>query len=58
MSHVREFVARNPKRPHRVLRRRVLTGLVFVAAVDAFGSVLLYRTAKELDLDALEGIHG
>ena len=25
---------------------------------DAFGSVLLYRTAKELDLDALEGIHG
>jgi chromatin segregation and condensation protein Rec8/ScpA/Scc1 (kleisin family) len=24
----------------------------------AAGSVLLYRTAKELDLDALEGIHG
>jgi hypothetical protein len=42
MSHMREFVARNPKRPHRVLRRRVVTGLVLVAAADAVGSVLMY----------------
>jgi hypothetical protein len=42
MSHLGEFVARNPKRPHRVLRRRVLTGLAFVAVADAIGAVLMY----------------
>jgi hypothetical protein len=42
MSHLREFVARNPKRPHRVLRHRVVTGLAVVAFADAVGSVLMY----------------
>ena len=42
MSHLGEFVARNPKRPHRVLRRRVLTGFALVAVADAIGSVLMY----------------
>jgi hypothetical protein len=42
MGHTRQFVARNPQRPHRVLRRRVVTGLVLVAAADAVGSVLMY----------------
>ncbi|MEP7334284.1 MAG: ion channel [Actinomycetota bacterium] len=42
MSNLGEFVARNPKRPHRVFRRRVVTGLVLVAAADAVGSVLMY----------------
>jgi hypothetical protein len=42
MSHLGEFFARNPKRPHRVLRRRVVTGLALVAAADAVGSVLMY----------------
>ena len=31
MSHLREFVARHPKRPHRVLRRRVVVGFAFIA---------------------------
>jgi hypothetical protein len=42
MSHLGEFVARNPKRPHRVLRRRVATGLALVAVADAVGSMLMY----------------
>ena len=42
MSHLGEFFARNPKRPHLVLRRRVVTGLVLVAVADAIGSVLMY----------------
>ena len=46
MSQVREFVARNPKRPHQVLRRRVLIGLAVVAAADAVGSVLMYVFEK------------
>ena len=46
MSHLGEFVARNPKRPHRVLRRRVVTGLALVAVADAIGSVLMYVFEK------------
>lgn len=46
MSHVAQFVARNPKRPHRVLRRRILTGLLLVAAADVVGSVLMYTFEK------------
>jgi hypothetical protein len=42
MSHLGEFFARNPKRPHLVLRRRVVTGLGLVAVADALGSVLMY----------------
>jgi hypothetical protein len=42
MSHLGEFFARNPKRPHLVLRRRVVTGLTLVAVADALGSVLMY----------------
>ena len=42
MSHLGEFFARNPKRPHRVLRRRVVTGLALVAIADAVGSMLMY----------------
>ena len=42
MSHLGEFFARNPKRPHLVLRRRVVTGLALVAVADAIGSVLMY----------------
>ena len=49
MSHLGEFVARNPKRPHRVLRRRVVTGIVLVAAADAIGSVLMYAFERGAD---------
>lgn len=42
MSHLSEFVARKPKRPHQVLRHRVVTGLALVAVADAIGSVLMY----------------
>jgi hypothetical protein len=42
----REFFTRKPGRPHRVLRRRVVTGLIIVAVIDAIGSVLMYMFEK------------
>lgn len=43
---MREILKRNPRRPHRVLRRRVVTGLVLVFIADAIGSVLMYIFEK------------
>ena len=54
MSHLGEFVARNPKRPHRVLRRRVLTGFALVAVADAIGSVLMYVFEQGAEAGAID----
>ena len=43
---MREILKRNPRRPHLVLRRRVITGLVLVLIADAIGSVLMYAFEK------------
>ena len=43
---MREILKRNPRRPHRVLRRRVLIGLALIAIADAIGSVLMYVLEK------------
>ena len=43
---MREILKRNPRRPHRVLRRRVVTGLIIIAIADAVGSVLMYVFEK------------
>jgi drug/metabolite transporter (DMT)-like permease len=43
---MREILKRNPRRPHLVLRRRVVTGLILVLIADAIGSVLMYIFEK------------
>jgi hypothetical protein len=43
---MREILKRHPRRPHLVLRRRVVTGLVLVLIADAIGSVLMYAFEK------------
>ena len=54
MSHLGEFVARKPKRPHLVLRRRVATGLALVAVADAIGSILMYVFEKGAEGGAID----
>lgn len=43
---MREILKRNPRRPHLVLRRRVVTGLILVLIADVIGSVLMYLFEK------------
>jgi hypothetical protein len=45
-QHVRQFVSRNPRHPHRVLRRRVGTALVVIVVADVVGTVLMYVFEK------------
>ena len=40
-------------RLHQTAPRRSAAG-----PADSFGAVLIYRTAKEVDIEAIEGIHG
>lgn len=54
MGHLGQFVARQPKRPHRVLRHRVAIGLVLVAVADAIGSVLMYVFEKGAEGGAID----
>src|SRR4029450_4034524 len=39
--HLREFLRRTPKTPHRRLRRRLVAALVLVGIVDVVGTVLM-----------------
>lgn len=53
MLHAREFASRNPRRPHRVLRRRILSGLAVVLVADLLGAVFMYVFEKGEDDGAI-----
>jgi hypothetical protein len=46
VNHVRQFVSRNPRHPHRIFRRRIATALVVVVLSDVVGAVLMYVFEK------------
>ena len=46
VHHMRELVSRNPRRLHRVFRRRIATLLVFVLVADIVGAAFMYGFEK------------